>query len=51
VIPEVPVKLNNKQKKLIKQLEELQEESNYPGVKDLHEKAEAFFERRDAMKK
>ena len=51
VTPEVPTKLSGKQKKLFKQLEEMQEENNYPGVKELHEKAEAFFERRDTMQK
>jgi len=51
VSAEVPVKLNAKQKKLLKELRDLRSESNYPGVAHFKKKAETFFERKSSMEK
>jgi len=50
VMPEVPVKLSSAQKKLLKELGGLNQDSNYPQAKALREKMDEFFERRDAMR-
>lgn len=49
VIPEVPVKLSSKQKKLLREFQEQESDANYPGRARFRKTAEAFFERRAAM--
>lgn len=49
IIPEVPVKLSSKQKKLLKEFSENREDSNYPDVRRFHEKVKAFFDRKEAI--
>ena len=51
VVTEVPVKLNSKQKKALAEFESQSSDSNYPSVKNFHEQAEAFLERKKAMGK
>jgi molecular chaperone DnaJ len=51
IIPEVPAKLNSKQKKTLKEFQEVAEESNYPMGRKFARLAEDFFERRQAMGK
>lgn len=51
VVPEIPVKLNSRQKKLLKELRGLQDPSNYPKMNRFAKKAEEFFERKDSMGK
>jgi len=48
---EVPVHLNAAQRKLLKELEEIGDASNYPAERGFHAQAEAFYERRKAMGK
>jgi molecular chaperone DnaJ len=47
---EVPVRLNSRQKKALREYQEASEEESYPLAKRLKELAQAFFDRRDAMK-
>ena len=49
VIVEVPVKLNGRQKKLVKDLREMTAESNYPSARRFREEVDKFYERREAM--
>jgi len=51
VSAEVPVKLNTRQKKLLKEFEGLRSPSNYPEMTRFGEKVDAFFERKKAMEK
>lgn len=48
VVPEVPVRLGMKQRKLMKELMDTADESNYPQMKHLKERADRFFERKKA---
>ena len=50
VVAETPVKLSSKQKKLLKELVDLEAASNYPSMARFKEKSEAFFEKKSAMK-
>ena len=49
VCPEVPIKLGFKQKKLMKELMDSIEESNYPQIKRFRERADEFYERKKAI--
>jgi molecular chaperone DnaJ len=49
VVPEVPAKLNSKQKKILKDFMDSTDESMYPARVHLKERAEAFFERKKMM--
>jgi molecular chaperone DnaJ len=49
VLPEVPQKLTHKQKKVLKEWQESVSESNYPDMRGFKKKAEAFFEKKDAI--
>lgn len=51
VVPEVPVKLNSKQKKLLDAFKDTLSDSNYPQGKRFRERVDAFLERRKAMQK
>ena len=51
VIPEVPRKLNGKQKKALKEWQESLSESNYPSLSSFNAQAASFFERKEAIKK
>jgi molecular chaperone DnaJ len=51
VIPEVPVKLNARQKKLLKEFAEEDEAENYPRGRDFKKLTDAFFERRRQLTK
>ena len=51
VVPEVPVKLNSKQKKALTEFREASTPDNYPGGKHFHELGEQFLERKRAMQK
>jgi molecular chaperone DnaJ len=51
IIPEVPARLNSKQKKLLKEFQNIGEESNYPAGRRFAGVAEEFLERRQAMGK
>ena len=51
VIPEVPRKLNGKQKKLLKEFQESITESNYQDMARFKDESESFYERKDAIKK
>jgi len=51
IVAEVPVKLGGKQKKLLKELEELTTDSNYRERRSFQKRAEAFYERKSAMEK
>lgn len=50
VVPQVPVKLNSKQKQALSDLQTHEAEANYPRIKTFHECAEQFYERKRAMK-
>ena len=50
VVPEVPSKLSSKQKKVLKEFAEMREDFNYPAIREFRQRAEAFFERKEAMK-
>jgi molecular chaperone DnaJ len=49
IMPEVPVKLNGKQKKALADFKSHVDDSNYPSAKRFREQAEAFLERKKAM--
>jgi len=51
IVAEVPVKLGGKQKKLLKELLDLQSDGNYRERQAFHKRAEAFYERKAAMGK
>lgn len=51
VIPEVPQKLNSKQKKALKEFQDSVSESNYPERGSFIEKSESFFERKKSIRK
>jgi molecular chaperone DnaJ len=51
VVVEVPVKLGGKQKKLFKELRELQSDGNYRERQAFRKRADAFYERKSAMGK
>ena len=51
VVIETPVKLSSAQKKLLKELGELDAEKNYPLAKQIREQAETFYERKEAIGK
>ena len=51
IVPEIPSKLTGKQKKHLKELRELWQESNFPVGRDFKKRAEAFFDRKRSMKK
>jgi molecular chaperone DnaJ len=51
VIPEIPVKLNARQKKALAEFHEAVDEGNYPLGKRFHEHGEQFLARRKAMQK
>jgi molecular chaperone DnaJ len=50
VSAEVPVKLNQKQKKLFKELEMLRNESNNPDARKFQKKVDSFYEKKQAMR-
>lgn len=50
VVTEVPAKLSGKQKKLLTEYQSTTSDSNYPAAKRFRDQAEAFFERKKAMK-
>lgn len=50
IVPEVPVKLSSKQKKLLKELEEMDSKTNYPRGRKFEEAIETFFEHKNSMK-
>lgn len=50
VVPEVPKKLSHKQKKILKDFNDSGTESNYPGISGFKEKADVFFDRKNAIK-
>lgn len=51
VVPEVPVKLNGKQRKALSDLAILMEDSNYPERQKFKQKIEGFFTKKKAMGK
>jgi molecular chaperone DnaJ len=51
VVIETPVKLSSAQKKLLKELGEMDAEKNYPLSRQIREQAETFYERKDAIGK
>jgi molecular chaperone DnaJ len=51
IYTEVPVKLSSKQKKLLKELQEEAQESNYPEKRDFLETAKAFYDKKEAIQK
>ncbi len=51
VVLETPVKLSSAQKKLLKELGDLDDEKNYPSAKRIDELAAAFYERKQAIGK
>ena len=51
VVVEIPARLDGRQKKLIKELEESRIDDNYPLAKRSTQLAAAFYQRRDAMNK
>jgi molecular chaperone DnaJ len=51
IVVEVPTKLDAKQKKLLKELEESRSADSYPLAKRLDQQAEAFYQRKEAMNK
>lgn len=51
IVAEVPVKLSSRQKKILRDLMGLRDESNYPDGKRFRKRAEAFYERKKAMGK
>lgn len=50
VVPEVPKKLNHKQKKILKDFTDEATDSNYPDISAFKERADHFFERKSAIK-
>ncbi len=50
IMTEVPVKLSSKQKKALSEFQGHVSESNYPSAKKFREQADAFLERKKAMK-
>jgi molecular chaperone DnaJ len=46
IIPEIPVRLNSRQKKAMKEYADAREPGNYPHGDAFHEKSEAFYERK-----
>ena len=51
VLTEIPVKLSSKQKKALNEYKNNISDKNYPSAQRFHDQAEAFFERKKAMKK
>ena len=51
IVPEVPVELSIRQRKLIEEFAALREASNYPQTQQFYQRVEAFFERKKAMGK
>jgi len=51
VVPEVPVRLNSKQKKALFDLAQIMEGNNYPEGQKFRQKVNSFFERKKAMGK
>ncbi|MGQ9661203.1 MAG: molecular chaperone DnaJ [Kiritimatiellia bacterium] len=49
IVPEVPVHLSAKQKKLLRELAQLREPGNYPLSGEFRRRAEAFYERKRKM--
>jgi len=49
IVVEVPVKLNSKQKNLIKDLMQIRNDGNYPAGEHFKERAEAFYERKEKI--
>ena len=50
IAAEVPVKLSSKQKKVLREYGEMHKDSNCPGIVALRARAEAFYERKKAIK-
>ena len=50
VVIEAPVKLNSAQRKALKAFASLTADENYPGVQRIREMADAFYERKSAIK-
>jgi molecular chaperone DnaJ len=51
VVSEVPHKLNSRQKKILAELSESWSPANFPGRSAFEKRVEAFYERRDALRK
>ena len=51
IYTEVPVKLGGKQKKLLKELQEQAQDSNYPEMKRFRKVTEAFYDKKEAIQK
>lgn len=49
VIPEVPVRLNGRQKKALKEFQEAAEAGNYPDADKFRQQANLFFERKQSL--
>ena len=49
VVPEVPVKLNGKQRAALEEFAALRSESNYPEAKRFSKRVDGFYERKEAM--
>ncbi len=51
VVVEVPVRLNSREKKALKEFGDAREEGAYPLARELRKRVEAFYERRDIIAK
>jgi len=51
IVVEVPVKLNSRQRKAVKDLTDAGHEENYPGLKSFAQATERFYERKRAIEK
>jgi len=51
VVAQIPTNLDARQKKLVRDLELLKQDSNYPGIQEFENRAKAFFDRKEAIEK
>jgi molecular chaperone DnaJ len=51
VVPEIPINLNSRQKKAMKDFADTREPDNYPGATAIRNRSEAFFERKRKLTK
>ncbi len=51
VVPEIPVHLNSRQKKAMKEFADARESNNYPGAAALRNRAEAFYDHKRKLTK
>jgi len=51
LVPQVPINLNAKQKKLLGDFAEERENNNYPTIESFYKKTETFYEKKETIKK